>query len=326
MKIIIITQGISPIVKPLLNSHHQIVGIIESAPRNYEKHEKKSPILLVIRFFKAISPPKNISLKGFCKNKNIPYFFLTKINSDECERWLHEKKIDLIVIYSMSQLLSKNIWSISKYGTINLHPSYLPKYRGPNPLFWTYYFFEKKGGITIHFINEREDTGDIIAQKEFNITPGEEISTINDNFIFKLGVPLLLSSIEAIENGEVIAVSQNTKSSPTMRANNLTDEEYLQIIDWKFFDVERVWHILRGFINQKPLIVSSSISNFGRIWKILNFMHCDTGNFKKGKIYSMNNRKFLVCSNGIVYFKKSIKLKKILMDSIKISSGKKILL
>ena len=324
MKIIIITQGISPIVKPLLNSHHQIVGIIESAPRNYEKHNKKSPTLLVIRFFKTISP--RISLKGFCKNKKIPYFLLTKINSEECEKWIHEKKIDLLVIHSMSQLLSRNIWSIPKYGTINLHPSSLPKYRGPNPLFWTYYFFEKKGGITIHFINEGEDTGDIIAQKEFDIPPGEEISNINENFIFKLGVPLLLSSIEAIENGEVFAVSQDTKSSPTMRAKNLTDEEYLQIIDWKSFDVERVWHILRGFINHKPLIKSSSFSNFGRIWKILNFKSYNTDNFKKGNIYNMNNRKFLVCSNGIVYFKKSIKIKKILMDLMKISSGKKILL
>ncbi|MGI6455390.1 MAG: formyltransferase family protein [bacterium] len=80
------------------------------------------------------------------------------------ERWVREKNPDFICVKSMSQLLKENIFSIPKYGTINLHPSILPNYRGPNPLFWTMFNQECESGMTVHYINKGEDTGDILRQ------------------------------------------------------------------------------------------------------------------------------------------------------------------
>ncbi len=285
MKIIIITQNLSPIVKPLLTSEHQIVGIIESAPRAYNLNNRGVANILIDSIKTIINIISNNSLKFFSKKNKIPYFFLTKHNSEVCAKWINDKKCDLIVVYSMSQLLNKKILELPKYGVVNLHPSLLPKYRGPNPLFWTYYFFEKKGGVTIHFLDEGEDTGDIIDQKDFCMPFGEELNIIYDNYIFNLGVPLLMSSINCIENGTCVPIPQE-KISPTIRARNLTDQEYKKIIDWNTFEVERVWHILRGYINHKPLI-NSNFCLFGRIWEISGFKHLNTENLEKGFLYSM---------------------------------------
>lgn len=88
-------------------------------------------------------------------------------SSCELESWVKSLSPDLIVVYSMSQLLKENIYSIPRFGTINLHPSYLPEYRGPNPIFWMYYNMEKQGGVTVHYIDQGEDTGNIILQKRY---------------------------------------------------------------------------------------------------------------------------------------------------------------
>ncbi len=66
------------------------------------------------------------------------------------ENWVKDKKPDVIVVYSMSQLLKEYIFSILKYGTIDLHPALLPSYRGPNPHFWMYHDGIKEGGVTVH--------------------------------------------------------------------------------------------------------------------------------------------------------------------------------
>jgi len=173
-KVMIITQGVSPIVKPIVENYN-VVGIIEAAPRNYRKINFFKKLII-----KIISILRNNNLEFFCKKANIPYFFMT--SSDEnLENWVKEKKPDVIVVYSMSQLLKENIFSIPKYGTINLHPAFLPKYRGPNPLFWHYYHGETKFGITLHYIDKGEDTGDIIYQEEIQIPLGIK-KNIKQNF------------------------------------------------------------------------------------------------------------------------------------------------
>lgn len=74
--------------------------------------------------------------------------------SESLERWIRDLNPDLICVYSISELLRENIYRIPGYGTINLHPSLLPKYRGPNPYFGILLNAEPESGVTIHYIDE----------------------------------------------------------------------------------------------------------------------------------------------------------------------------
>lgn len=118
MKLIIITQGISPILHPLYKSKHNIIGIIESAPRL----RKNTPKVNTSSIFR-----KN-RLDAHCINRGIPYFFYEKGKEFELIEWINTRRPDLMIVQSMSQLLIKEIYTIPKYGTINIHGSYLPEY------------------------------------------------------------------------------------------------------------------------------------------------------------------------------------------------------
>jgi methionyl-tRNA formyltransferase len=66
----------------------------------------------------------------------VPYYYLKKESNGDLERWVKNLEPDLIVVYSMSRLLNENVFSIPKFGTVNLYNSYLLEYRGQVPIFW----------------------------------------------------------------------------------------------------------------------------------------------------------------------------------------------
>ena len=244
MKIILISNCITRITDPLVNYKHTVVGIIESAPRNYKRKNPKYLISTIKRIYRTIKS-KNFTLKDYASKKNIPYKFMTSSDDKSLEDWIQSKNVDLIVVYSMSRLLKKNIFSIPKFGTINLHPSYLPDYRGANPCFWQYYYQETNPGVTVHFIDEGEDTGNIILQERKKIPLGIKSSDRLDILIGDLGTSLLLRSIDLIEQKSFKAKKQ-PKSSPTLKARNLKLEEHSKIINWEEWSTPRIWNLLRG--------------------------------------------------------------------------------
>jgi methionyl-tRNA formyltransferase len=86
---------------------------------------------------------------------------------------------DLIVVSSFNQILPREIISIPRLGVINLHPSLLPKYRGPTPTAWVLMNGEKETGVTVHFIeDERIDSGRIITQGRLEIVPSDTDGTL----------------------------------------------------------------------------------------------------------------------------------------------------
>jgi methionyl-tRNA formyltransferase len=90
-------------------------------------------------------------------------------NSEELINRLNEIEPDLILSSGFPQIFSKELLEIPKKGAVNLHPSLLPKFRGPSPFFWTIASGETESGITAHFMTEDIDGGDIIAQIKYPI-------------------------------------------------------------------------------------------------------------------------------------------------------------
>ena len=293
IKIIIITQGLSKIVRPIVDNYN-IVGVIESFPKNYI--EKKESILKKI-IKKIFFLQKIKTLKEFCKHNNIPYYSMLK-NSLEVKEWIFDKQPDIIIIYSMSNLLKEEIFTLPKYGTLNLHPSLLPKYRGPNPWFWQYYNIEKEVGATLHFIDKGEDTGDIVYQESLQIPLGMKFPLLQDIVIGGLGVKMIFKALENIEN--LPRIKQPIKS-PTKRAKSILKNEHQTIIDWKNWNIERIWHILRGTELWLNAIEQPKGIYKGQRWIVENYKKCDMLKYKVSKVYKENGKYFVACKDGKIY-------------------------
>ena len=138
----------------------------------------------------------------------------TKIRNEGVED-LKALKPDLMVTCAFGQILSQEILDIPTIGTINIHASLLPKYRGSSPIQWAIINGEKVTGITIMFTDVGVDTGDIILQDELQIEDTDTAGTLFDK-LSVLGSRSVIKALEAIETGTYTRTKQDeTKATHT---------------------------------------------------------------------------------------------------------------
>lgn len=122
-------------------------------------------------------------LEGVCECNSIPFLRCRDINSDKVRALLIEMKPDICVISHLEKLIKPQLLSIPRLGFINLHPSLLPFYRGMAPQSWPIINGEKETGVTVHYVNEGIDTGDIIIQEKIVITQDMYVSDLQNKWI-----------------------------------------------------------------------------------------------------------------------------------------------
>jgi methionyl-tRNA formyltransferase len=138
----------------------------------------------------------------------VEFFWCDRINSLASIAHIKAIAPDLTVVVGFSRILKPPVIEIPRNGTINLHPSLLPKYRGPNPFYWLLQNNESTSGVTVHYVDAGIDSGDIILQEEFAIAPDETELTLRDKSA-SLGSRLLLETIGLIDQGRAPRVRQN---------------------------------------------------------------------------------------------------------------------
>ena len=296
-------------VMPLIDSEHDIVAIVESAPRGYSPSRSAPPLFSgFISLIKRVAI-RNYTLRGLCKSISIPYHLMHKGNELETEAFVKFHNPDLIVIYSMSQLLKKSVFKIPRFGAINLHPAYLPEYRGPNPDFWHYYDMNLTPGVTVHYIDKGEDSGDIILQAKTNVALGVPSTERLNVLIGEVGLSILLESIELIESKKVCPKPQ-AKISPTIRARHLFEAEHKSIINWAEWPIERIWNILRGTESWLNAVKQPSCIYTGQRWSILGYEKCSMQSVKNlGGISKDNRGYFIECNDGYIRVNKTFDLR-----------------
>lgn len=300
LRVIIISMGVSRIVEPIVENYN-VVGIIESASRITKKSNK-----VVNRLAYAIFR-KGLSLENYSEQKSIPYYYMDKGSTDSLAEWVDKKKPDVIVVYAMSQLLKENIFSIPKYGAINLHPAFLPDYRGANPWFWSYYNTLPESGVTLHYMDKGEDTGDIIYQKKYTIPLGMKSPDMQRLAISEIGVGLIRKALDNIYN--LPRIKQPIKSS-TLRARRIKTNEHKEIIDWNSWSIERIWHLLRGTEEWLNALPQQSGLYKGQRWSIENLEKSTPLNHQNlGKIYKDDQKRYYVsCRDGKIYVSKNFRI------------------
>ena len=148
------------------------------------------------------------AVKVFAREKNLPILQPESLKDESFIQDLKDLHIDLIVVVAF-KMLPKVVWQIPTIGTINIHASLLPQYRGAAPINWAIINGEKQTGVTSFIINEVIDTGNILLQKSVPIDEDETAGTLHDK-LQESGSQLLLETLKLLESGEQKGISQNT--------------------------------------------------------------------------------------------------------------------
>ena len=237
--------------------------------------EKTNVIMVVTQPDKMVGRKKEIKfspVKEVAINNNIEVFQPSKIREDYGA--LNELDIDLIVTCAFGQILPKEVLDLPKCGCVNVHASILPKYRGSAPIEYAIMNGDSETGVTIMYMDEGMDTGDIISISKLPIEANDTGGTIH-NKLSLLGRDALESALENIFNKTCERIKQgsdftlapkmtredehidfNNKGidiinkiralNPTPLANVVIDDKEIKVLDAKFVkkDVNKVREII----------------------------------------------------------------------------------
>ncbi|MBO4514488.1 MAG: methionyl-tRNA formyltransferase [Lachnospiraceae bacterium] len=153
------------------------------------------------------SPVKQCAIKH-----GIPVFQPERIKRAEAVEQLKQYEADLFVVAAFGQILSQEILDMPRLGSINVHASLLPKYRGASPIQRVLLDGEKKTGITIMQMDAGIDTGDILYQRELEIAPDDNFETLHDKLAV-LGGEALAEALDLLEEGKLVRAKQDDSQS-----------------------------------------------------------------------------------------------------------------
>ena len=199
------------------------------------------------------NPPKPIGRKRILKHtavgdysilNDIELIELDSFDNEDIFKKLVSLNVDIFVVVAFRVLPEKYI-SIPQFGSINLHASILPKYRGAAPIQWSLMNGDKTTGISIFQIEKKIDTGKIITQKEINIEKNDDFAYLSNKLSY-LGAEALVDSLNQIERGNVDYIEQ--KNSLVTKAPKITKE--MLHIRWEW-SARKINNWIRG-LSPKP--------------------------------------------------------------------------
>ena len=148
------------------------------------------------------------SVPELCHAYGLKVISCTHPNSAEFVQQVRSLEVDLIVAAAFGRILKRELIEAPRRGCVNVHPSLLPRYRGPEPFHWVLANHEEMTGVTIHYMDEGIDTGDVILQKEFEIAPGETEITLKERSV-QVAAKLLGEAVPLLLAGKSARVGQD---------------------------------------------------------------------------------------------------------------------
>lgn len=164
---------------------------------------------ITIAFVVPRTDTQDATLYNYAQKYGIDYLAPVKINSEDFYNQAQQYGCDLFVSMSFNQIFRPRITNLPPLGTINCHAGKLPFYRGRNILNWALINDEKEFGITVHYIDEGIDTGDIIEQRLYPIDDQDTYKTLLDKAIVACA-DILYDSIKQIQYGIAKRIEQTT--------------------------------------------------------------------------------------------------------------------
>ena len=257
--------------------------------------ENTNVLLVVTQPDKIVGKNKNVSfspVKELAIKENIPVFQPVRIRKDFEE--LKALDIDLIVTCAYGQIIPKEVLDLPKYGCINVHASILPKYRGSAPIQWCLFNNDDKTGVTIMYMDEGMDTGDIIKIKEIPILESDNVGTLHDK-LSALGVTTLKEVLPKILDGTAKSYKQ---------PNTFTLAPMIKRSDERLNFNEEGNKIIGKIKGLNPWPLANIMINNQEI-KVLEAEFVPSKITKVGIISVLDKKNLGInCKDGIIYLKK----------------------
>jgi methionyl-tRNA formyltransferase len=226
------------------------IGYLADGPWSHATFKKLiKDDTIEIKFIVARLNTKDQTLKNFASKYEINYYCNIKINSSEFLAIVFDFKLDLLVSMSFNQIFRQPLLNIPKLGTINCHSGKLPFYRGRNILNWVLINDEKEFGITVHYVNEGIDTGDIIKQKCFPITDFDDYNSLL-NIAYVECAEILYSSIKEIQMRVSKRIKQESIHPIGFYCSRRVDGD--EIINWNCTSRE-IFNFIRAITYPGPV-------------------------------------------------------------------------
>jgi len=233
-----------------------------------------------------------MKIKETGKKHSIPVMQPSKKDLYNYISHIKNLNIDLIVVCGYKYIIPKEIFDIPIFRTINIHPSYLPAYRGQHVVNWAIINGEKETGVTIHYIDEEIDTGDIIVQKKISILFEDDVNTLHDK-IYPEACELLIRVLHCIASGkQIIGKKQDDTKASYFRPRVPEDGK----IDWNKDGLE-IYNLIRGLVNPWPGAYGYIGGNKVIIWSA-KFVASTSFNSPYGKICAISDSNFTINING----------------------------
>jgi methionyl-tRNA formyltransferase len=245
--------------------------------------------------------PRPSDVKIFAQKHNLPLLQPVSLKNQDFFCELAALNADLFVVVAF-RMLPEAVWRLPPNGTINLHASLLPAYRGAAPINWAIINGETKTGVTTFFIDHKIDSGEIIEQEEFPIGPDETAGELHDR-LMQSGSELVLKTLDAIREKNIRTIKQGmlkTGDEILKKAPKISKEDCR--INWAA-DAITIHNHIRG-LSPYPAAFTSMQSPDGQAYHLKVFkskpvhsiLSCETGNiFTEGQ-----SEMFVACGNGII--------------------------
>jgi methionyl-tRNA formyltransferase len=184
-----------------------------------------------------VSPP----IKEAALSLKLPVIQVPSLKKPEAVEQLALLKPEAIVVAAFGQILPQTVLDIPCYGCINIHPSLLPRYRGPSPVITTILNGDEYAGVSVMRLDAGMDTGPIFARSQIPVLSQDTATSLTGK-LFDIGARMLLEVLAALPGGKLIPEPQNPEYVSTTR--EITKEDGL--LDWKLPAMD-LWRRVRAF-------------------------------------------------------------------------------
>ena len=204
-----------PALRALLNSAHELVGVVTQPDKPAGREQRIE------------APPIKKALIGTARLPGAPIFQPAKIKEPQAIENIRGLTPDVIVVVAYGQILPRTVLEIPRLACLNLHASLLPRWRGAAPIQAAIAAGDSETGITVMYMDEGLDTGDILLQRNIEILPNDTGGSLHDR-LAQIAPEALLESLQLLAAGNAPRVPQD--STQATHASKLKREHGL--VDW----------------------------------------------------------------------------------------------
>lgn len=264
-------------LRKIHTSHYEIAAVITAPDRPAGRGKKL----------------QSSAIKKYAIANGLQVLQPTNLKDPEFIKTIKIINAELFVVVAF-RMLPEVVWSIPKKGTINLHASLLPNYRGAAPINWAIINGEKQTGVTTFFIEKEIDTGKIIHQKKVEIFEQDTAGTIHDKLMSE-GANLLIQTIDSLSIGKNPSIDQLSMIDHELKKAPKINKQTGRI-QWDK-PKKVVNNLIRGLSPYPGAWTNIEIDNKQFLFKIYK-ASCVKGSSKPGFITINNNQLLIGCSDG----------------------------